>query len=604
MSSAKKPPVCPQMSPRSSQMQNVEPSRIVSANAYWSRRMRPAARLGERLDDDLVHVHVQRPRQREEDAVGDVLRRQRLDALVHGRRLLLVALEADERELGPPVSPGAIAVIRIGRPSRSSRSAWLNIADGRLDRAVDGRVLVRGAAGDRVHVDDVPAVADVRQAEARHPHQPVDVRLDHPLLVVLARLPERVAADRAAGVVDEDVEPAERLDRRGDEPLRAAGSVTSSSCAKSPSRRSTRRAPTATLTPASRSAPAVAAPIPLEAPVTIAVLPSRLIAGTATESIAEAGDGGGTSGRSAPGPRACSTWSVECSSPNSSRQAVLEPLADRVAVGARGNENVRGDDRKTVRQRPDVQVVHLDDLGLRAQARCPTASGWMFVGATSRKMRVDSRSNPNAPQNMSPATRRPAIGSKRSHPVTRMSAARDRCADERRQVGRDVQERAADVQALAARTREQRRRDEVDGDPRERDDEDDPALHVARAKPVGESRRIRSRCRRAGATGRSPARRGSPAAKAVRPAPLRGPRRHRRGGDGERERGDVGDQVPGVGEQGERAGEDPGHELDHHQRRDQAQALRAGAGDRPRGGACALPTRLTSAREGASTLPR
>ena len=105
MSSAKKPPVCPQMSPRSSQMQNVEPSRIVSANAVLVPQDAAPARLGERLDDDLVHVHVQRPREREEDAVGDVLGRQRLDALVHGLRLLLVALEADERELGPPSAP-------------------------------------------------------------------------------------------------------------------------------------------------------------------------------------------------------------------------------------------------------------------------------------------------------------------------------------------------------------------------------------------------------------------------------------------------------------------------------------------------------------------
>src|SRR6187455_944748 len=56
-----------------------------------------------------------------------------------------------------------------------------------------------------------------------------------------------------------------------------AGSVTSRSSAKSPSRsgrRSTRRAPTVTRAPASASACAVAAPIPLEAPVTTAVFPS------------------------------------------------------------------------------------------------------------------------------------------------------------------------------------------------------------------------------------------------------------------------------------------------------------------------------------------
>ena len=59
-----------------------------------------AARLREGLDHHLVDVHVQRPREREEDAVGDVVRRERLDALVRRLRRLLVALEADERELG------------------------------------------------------------------------------------------------------------------------------------------------------------------------------------------------------------------------------------------------------------------------------------------------------------------------------------------------------------------------------------------------------------------------------------------------------------------------------------------------------------------------
>ena len=49
---------------------------------YGSRRIRPPDRLGERLDDDLVDVHVRRAREREHDAVGDVLGRQRIDALV------------------------------------------------------------------------------------------------------------------------------------------------------------------------------------------------------------------------------------------------------------------------------------------------------------------------------------------------------------------------------------------------------------------------------------------------------------------------------------------------------------------------------------------
>ena len=68
----------------------------------------------------------------------------------------------------------------------------------------------------------VAAGDQMRQAEPRHPHQAEHVRLDHLALVVLARLPDRVAPAREPGVVDEDVEAAELGDRRLDEP-RAAG---------------------------------------------------------------------------------------------------------------------------------------------------------------------------------------------------------------------------------------------------------------------------------------------------------------------------------------------------------------------------------------------
>src|SRR5207253_329145 len=59
-----------------------------------------------------------------------------------------------------------------------------------------------------------------------------------------------------------------------------AGSVTSSSSATSVSRRSLRRAPPATRTPASARARAVARPMPEDAPVTIAVLPLMSYEGT------------------------------------------------------------------------------------------------------------------------------------------------------------------------------------------------------------------------------------------------------------------------------------------------------------------------------------
>ena len=86
---------------------------------------------------------------------------------------------------------------------------------------VDGRVLVRLAAGDRADVDDVPAVADVRQAEARQAQEAEDVRLDHRRLVLVGRLPERVAPEAEARVVDEDVDAAEVGDGALDEALGA-----------------------------------------------------------------------------------------------------------------------------------------------------------------------------------------------------------------------------------------------------------------------------------------------------------------------------------------------------------------------------------------------
>src|SRR5919106_1123159 len=59
-----------------------------------------AGGLRERLDHQLVDVHVRRAGQREEDAVGDVVRGHRLDAAVDGGGLLRVAAEADTGEVG------------------------------------------------------------------------------------------------------------------------------------------------------------------------------------------------------------------------------------------------------------------------------------------------------------------------------------------------------------------------------------------------------------------------------------------------------------------------------------------------------------------------
>ena len=164
-------------------------------------------------------------------------------------------------------------------------------------------------------------------------------------------------------------------------------------------------------------------------------------------------------------------------------------------------------------------------------------------------------------------------GRTRSQPVSSTISARDRSADEREQVGGDVQERTADVQAVAARPRQQRGRDEVDGDPPR-------ARRRARcrrgrrpAKPAGGSRRRRSRCPRARASGRSPAQRGSRAG-GIRTssAPAPGAPPSVAATTAKPSARDVRDQVSRVGEQSERAGEDAGDDLADHQRRDQRQS--------------------------------
>ena len=60
-------------------------------------------------------------------------------------------------------------------------------------------------------------VAEVRQAEPRHPDQAVDVRLENGALVLLVALPERLPAERETGRVHQDVEAAELRERPVDE---------------------------------------------------------------------------------------------------------------------------------------------------------------------------------------------------------------------------------------------------------------------------------------------------------------------------------------------------------------------------------------------------
>ena len=79
-----------------------------------------------------------------------------------------------------------------------------------LDRRVPRTALVGLKARDRSDVDDVPHLrfAQQRQARARHEHQAEDVDVPHPRPVLVLRLFQRFEAQRAACVVDQDVDTA------------------------------------------------------------------------------------------------------------------------------------------------------------------------------------------------------------------------------------------------------------------------------------------------------------------------------------------------------------------------------------------------------------
>ena len=192
------------------------------------------------------------------------------------------------------------------------------------------------------------------------------------------------------GVVDEDVEPAERLDRRVDEASQLAGSVTSSASATTVADLEPVDAARAGRDPARprrASARAVAAPIPLEAPVTIAVLPSSEIAGTAGATGATA-RGGGTTARARSVPRRVLDLERRVLEPEALAPAAASSSRRRAWQSAPGvDEHVRRERGEAARQRPDVQVVHLDDARL-GDDRAPDL---LRVDVAGRRLEQDPR---------------------------------------------------------------------------------------------------------------------------------------------------------------------------------------------------------------------
>ena len=215
MSCAKKPLVSAAMSPRSSQMQNVDPSRIVEHQASL-RTIRPpldCARALITISSIFTcsgRVIAKRTQSATSSAVSG-------STPSYGAfASLLVTLEAHERELG--LRESRIDGRDADRPAEEILPQAVDEAAQRELRGhVHGSVLVRLPARDRAGEQDVAAVAHVGQREACGPDRAVDVRVQDGRLVLRVRLGERVAAERKPGIVVEDVDPAELGGRTRDE---------------------------------------------------------------------------------------------------------------------------------------------------------------------------------------------------------------------------------------------------------------------------------------------------------------------------------------------------------------------------------------------------
>ena len=264
-----------------------------------------------------------------------------------------------------------------------------------------------------------------------------------------------------------------------------------------------------------------------------------------------------------------------------------------MAVGAGLDEHMRRQRREAAGHRPDVQVVRLDHV----RGGDDRAADLVGVDVGRRALEEDARrvaqESPARPADQ----RGDEEARDRVEPVPagrENQASRHRSPDERGQVVEDVDEGAAHVDALPARSREQQRCDPVHEDPDERDDQHDPALDVVRRDQTA-NRAVHDPD--PDDQERQPVDLGGEnldALVAERPAALRRARSHRGGENREAERRGVGEHVPGVGEQREGVGHDAEHDLAGHEAARSERARPSGRAGRR------LPGRRARANAGAS----
>ena len=263
-----------------------------------------------------------------------------------------------------------------------------------------------------------------------------------------------------------------------------------------------------------------------------------------------------------------------------------ELAAARVAVVVGRHQHVRGERDEARGHLPDVQVVDLDDAGSAGHRAADDLRVRAARGRLEQHAAGVAHEAPAAPQHQ----RRDA---QRGDPVGGVEApgehgeTGERGGDRRGHVGEVVQERAAHVQALAARARQRPGGDAVDGRAGQADDQHDRAVDLGRVgDPLhGRDRDQARQHEQADAVDLGAQDLGPPEAERVGAA--RRALRQAHGHERERDRAGVGEHVTGVGEQRQRAGDQSGdhlddHEAEVHEQRDREPARVAARRDRMR----------------------
>jgi hypothetical protein len=160
------------------------------------------------------------PGDRPDDAVGDVVGGEGLDAGVDVVGPGLVAAEADDRELGLDHARGDLG--DADRLAVQLQAQGVGDGpDGMLGGGVAGAAGVDLEAGDGAEVDDVGVGGGPQQGQeaAGDPQQPDHVGVHHRLPVLVAAVGHRVEADPGAGAVDQQVGAAVAVGHGGREGL-------------------------------------------------------------------------------------------------------------------------------------------------------------------------------------------------------------------------------------------------------------------------------------------------------------------------------------------------------------------------------------------------